>query len=395
MRRALPTVAVLTALLVWAASAFAIKAGYNEPTRKIEAAFKIAQFHRAGDPEGCYPAPKQMVSILRRKTNFRVGVTRSFNSVHTPGILYVVKAAATCDRLRLAYLAKGGLWVLNSLSGEIHPRGKSLRPQEERGGRGPLRAISLSTKTIKLTKPDEAQRGVILCPGKKYPLGGGMTASPAPDADGEGAYPHSYERLGAQHGWHINPVLFDPSIGNGTTPRRVTLQTVCAKGLVPASTPRKTIFLKSGETGTATASCPKGQQLISGGFQRTNFRGHGGDYVTESRAISSNTWRATGRAFGAYGGELTAIAYCDKGKRPKLTEVSASTPLPAGSFATATTPGCPPGQRLTSGGFSANGSHLTFFAAGSFNSDGTWSASGFGFFGPAPSLTAYGYCLRV
>jgi hypothetical protein len=134
---------------------------------------------------------------------------------------------------------------------------------------------------------------------------------------------------------------------------------------------------------------------MGGGFQRTNFRGHGGDYVTESRAIGTNAWRATGHAFGAYGGELTAIAYCDKSKRPLLTEVSASTPLPAGTFATATTPGCPPGQRLTSGGFSANGSQDTFFAGGAFTNEGTWSASAFGFFGPAPSLTAYGYCLRV
>ena len=394
MRRALPTVAVLAALLVWAESAFAIKAGYNEPTRKIEAAFKIAQYHRAGDPDGCYPAPKRMVAILRKEANFRVGLTSNFNSVHTPGIVYVVKGGATCDRLRLAFLAKAGLWVLNSLSGEIHPRGKSLRPQEERGGRGPLRALTLASKTIRLTKPDEAQRGVVLCPGKTYPLGGGMVASPAPDADGEGAYPHSYERLGAQHGWHINPVLFDPSVGN-TTARRVTMQVVCGKGLVPASTPRKTIFLKSGETGTATTRCPKGQQLIAGGFQRTNFRGHGGDYVTESRAIGSNAWQATGRAFGSYGGELTSIAYCDKSKGPLLTEVSASTPLPAGTFATATTPPCPPGNRLTSGGFSANGSHDTFFAGSSFNSDGTLSASSFGFFGPAPSLTAYGYCLKV
>jgi hypothetical protein len=164
---------------------------------------------------------------------------------------------------------------------------------------------------------------------------------------------------------------------------------------VPASTPRKTLFLKSGETETATARCPKGQQLIAGGFQRTNFRGHGGDYVTESRAIGANAWRVSGHAFGSYGGEMTAIAYCDRSKRPLLTEVSASTPLPAGAFATATTPSCPAGQQLTSGGFSANGSQDTFFADGSFNSNGTWSASSFGFFGPAPSLTAYGYCLQT
>jgi hypothetical protein len=394
MRRALPTIAVLSAFLVLAESAYAVQAGYNGPTRKIEAAFKIAQYHRAGDPEGCYPAPNRMVAILRKETNLRVGATASFKTVNVPDVVYVIRQAATCDRLRLALRAKAGIWVLNSVSGDIHPLGKSLRPQEERGGRGPLRALTLATKTLRLTKPDEAQRGVVLCPGKTYPLGGGMIGAPAPDADGEGAYPHSYERLGAQHGWHINPVLFDPSLGK-TTARKVTLQVVCGKGLVPASTPRKTLFLKSGETETAIARCPKGQVLMSGGFQRTNFRGHGGNYVTESRAIAPNAWRVSGHAFGAYGGEMTAIAYCDKSKRPLLTEISASTPFPAGGLVTATTPGCPPGQRLTSGGFSANGSQDTFFAGGAFTDQGTWSASGFGFFGPAPSLTAYGYCLRA
>ena len=135
-------------------------------------------------------------------------------------------------------------------------------------------------------------------------------------------------------------MLVDPKVGH-TTPRKVTLQVVCGKGLVPASRPRKTVFIRSGETKAATARCPRGHVLMGGGFQRTNFRGHGGDYVTESRAIG-NAWRATGHAFGVDGGELTAIAYCDKSKRPLLTEVSASTPLPAGTFATATTPPCPP-----------------------------------------------------
>ena len=91
---------------------------------------------------------------------------------------------------------------------------------------------------------------------------------------------------------------------------------------------------------------------------------------------------------------MTTIAYCDRSKRALLTEVSASVPLPAGQSATATTPPCPRGRRMTLGGFSANGSQDTFFAGGSFNANGTWSATSFGYFGPAPSLTAFGYCLR-
>jgi hypothetical protein len=49
---------------------------------------------------------------------------------------------------------------------------------------------------------------------------------------------------------------------------------------------------------------------------------------------------------------------------------------------------------MTAGGFSANGSSATFFGGGSINGDNTWTARGFGFFGSAPVLTAYGYCLQ-
>jgi hypothetical protein len=166
------------------------------------------------------------------------------------------------------------------------------------------------------------------------------------------------------------------------------------------SAPHTTVFTKPGQTKTATARCPGGQQLMSGGFQRTDFLNDGGNYVTESRAVGSKAWRVTASAYGDYGGEVTAIAYCVKSKRPLLAEVSASSPLAFGQAATATTPGCPAGRRMTSGGFSANGSTKTFFAGGSINGDQTWSASSYGFFGgltaygPADRLTAYGYCLR-
>ena len=134
---------------------------------------------------------------------------------------------------------------------------------------------------------------------------------------------------------------------------------------------------------------------MSGGFQRTDFLSDGGDYVTESRAIGSNAWRVSAGAHGRYGGELTAIAYCIKSKGPLLTEVKATSDLPFGGSTEVTTPSCPPGRRLTSGGFSANGSHLAYFAGGWINGNGTWSIAGHGFFGAAPEFSAYGYCLQA
>ena len=402
MKRCLPLLAAAGTSLAVCASAFG-QAGHNGPTRTLEAAFKIAQFDRAHSTDGCYPGPNRLADRIAAETKLKTGVAKGRGGVKRRGVVYVLKKKTRCGHVTLALRARGDLWLLNSTKGTVGKPGQGTVNKRDQaiGGKGPLRALRMRTKTIRLTKTDEVQRSEVLCPRKTFPLGGGMTPSnPSTDPDGEGVYPHSFERLGAQRGWHVNPVLIDPAvIANPTTPgtvaRSVTLQVICGKGLVASSGPRKSAFIRSGETKDAVARCPKGQKLIAGGFQRTNFRTPGGNYVTESRAISAKAWRVSGRAFGNAGGELTAIAYCDRSKKRLLTEVSETSPLPAGALASATTPSCRKGRRLTSGGFSFDGGHDALFAAGFFNGDGTWTAQGHGYFGPAPGITAYGYCLRT
>jgi hypothetical protein len=77
-----------------------------------------------------------------------------------------------------------------------------------------------------------------------------------------------------------------------------------------------------------------------------------------------------------------------------LVEVSATTSVDEGEVATATTPSCPPGRALIVGGFDFGGSHDALFASGYFTRAGTWSATGYGWFGSA-DLTAYGYCAEA
>src|SRR5262249_57566460 len=111
-----------------------------------------------------------------------------------------------------------------------------------------------------------------------------------------GLYPHSYERLGSQRGFHVSLILFDQN--KTSTPRPGTIQVVCARGLIPANpSPHKTVFIRQGETRSATARCPRGQYLIMGGFQRTDFGADGGNYVTESRADGPSAWKVSGSAF--------------------------------------------------------------------------------------------------
>ena len=91
-------------------------------------------------------------------------------------------------------------------------------------------AVTMRSQSFTLTRPDEKRRLTVGCPGKQRPLGGGMTSSPPPSSGGEGVYPHSYERLGQQRGWHVTAVLYDPD-HHSTQPRNVTLQVACGPRL--------------------------------------------------------------------------------------------------------------------------------------------------------------------
>ena len=102
----------------------------------------------------------------------------------------------------------------------------------------------------------------------------------------------------------------------------------------------------------------------------------------------------TGHAFGGFGGELAAIAYCTRSKRPLLREVSGSTLISAGALGTASTPSCPKGRRLTAGGFSSHGSTSTYFGDGRFTRNGLWQASGYAG-GGSSGFSAFGYCLKA
>lgn len=397
-------VCLLTAaavLIGYPADADAVRSGgHNPPTRKLEIAFKVAGGVRAGRKDGCYVPPRRMAALIRFWGPLAADVAHGFAAVKVPNVVYVVSSRSSCQRMVFGLRDRGKLFILDTAAGDVYRRGvapDSRGAEARRFGRGPLRGLTLTSRNFRLRGADRARRLVIGCPRGSFPLGGGMTSYPPLGPDGEGVYPHSYERLGVQRGFHVTALIIDPH-PRKTRPRTATLDVVCGSGLVPMSSPHRTVFVHRYGTNTATATCPPGQYLFGGGFQRTNFttpyRTYGGNYITKSAAISPTAWQVTGHAVGRDGGELTAIAYCASDPSLPLVEVQASSRVEWGGSATATTPPCPPGLELTSGGFSLNGSRNAFIAGGSFNDDGTWSATGFGYFGEAPSLTAFGYCLR-
>jgi hypothetical protein len=406
--RALPFLLALTGVVLCAqpAEGQLLQGGYDEATGKLEAGFKIVASRRIGSDTECYPPPGEIAAILRQEMGVEVVVARSLDSVEGFDLVNVISEENECNRLVLAIRAgaKGRVFVLDSDYGPVYVQGDpGLTEESLAAGVGPLRDLTVATSDFRMTKLDETRRLDVLCPAGASPLGGGWFNARAVGSGGEGLYPHSYERLGVQGGFHVTATYIDPSTAH-TRPRRGSLQVLCGRGLVPTASPHETTFVRRQGTGTVTARCPEGTRLFSGGFQRTNFTTpgvvgyggikYGGNYITESRAVGRNAWRVSAGAVDRDGGELTAIAYCAEDRSLPLEVVSASASIDQGEAATATTPPCPRGRALIAGGFSFGGSRDALFADGYFTRAGTWSATGYGWFGPA-ELTAYGYCAQA
>lgn len=423
MMRGTGLIVLLVGMLVFPIEAFGVRAGgYNAPSRKLEDAFKVIGGVRAASDDGCYLPPNALATKIDRWGNPNAAVAPNFESLPLRNTVYVISSNARCGRVRMALRARGRTYVLNTAGGEVYVLGRKVPEvsEDQSGGRGPLRDLSVISKRYRFVSPNKAQRLVVECPQGKFPLGGGMSVIPGIGGDGESVYPQSYERLGVQRGYHITAIGIDPSPEHTTT-RHVFIQAVCGRGLVPSSSPHRTVFVRKNETNSATVSCSEDEYLFAGGYQRTNFSTpwltFGGNFAIESRAIGPRTWRVSGAAAGHDGGELVAIAYCALSSVPLITEVSATVPLHRGEAATATTPSCPPGHAMASGGFSFGGARQSFFAGGAVDLDrDTWSATGYGYLREAPemtrystwpasdfgylgempdTLTAYGYCLRT
>ena len=406
MKKILPLLLAVAGLLIWATPALAtpqglVQGGYDEATGSLEGGFKIMAIKRVFSEDECYPGPNEIVTTLRRDLHRDVVVAPNLNSIQGVDLINVIDNQTDCERLVLAIRAgaKQRIFVLDSDYGPVYlASAKKDNGQPEAGAAGPLRDLTAATEEFRMSDPDGTSRLEVLCPDDSHPMGGGFYNVTALGGDGEGVYSHSYERLGAQGGFHDTATLVSPS--QKPTKRRVQLQVVCGQGVVPEASPHATTYVHRHESATVTAHCPEGTQIFSGGFQRTNFTtpgverwgGHvyGGDYITESRA-EGNGWRVSGGATGENGGELTAIAYCAEDRSLPVRTVSTAVSVGEHKSASATTPRCPKDHVLISGGFSFGDSHDALFADGYFTRGGRWAATGYGWFGSA-DLTAYGYC---
>ena len=256
--------------------------------------------------------------------------------------------------------------------------------------------VLANDSSLTMSQPNEPARAAVTCPGRLEPYGGAQSASPDPDREGEGVYPHSYERLGAQSGFHSTPVLYDPTPWAHQT-YQVTLQVLCGKKPGKIADPHDIATnVPSGASRTLVVTCPKKSVLIGGGFQRAAFEAGGGVYPTESHAISKTKWQASGTAFGDIENDMVSIGYCmaSPKRKPLLTEMSSSVVIPPSSVRHTTTPSCPDNRRLVWNGFKTDPLASMFFADGIINGDDSFTASAYNKSNAPATLTAYGYCLK-
>ena len=146
---------------------------------------------------------------------------------------------------------------------------------------------------------------------------------------------------------------------------------------------------------------PNWSVLIGGGFQRAAFEVAGGVYPTESRAISSTEWQASGTAFGTIKNDMVSIGYCmgSPKRKPLLQETTASVAIAPQTVGSVTTPPCPARTVLINNGFDTNPKNTTgpaglFFSNGIIGADQTFTASAYNNGQAAATLTAYGYCIK-
>ncbi len=137
-------------------------------------------------------------------------------------------------------------------------------------------------------------------------------------------------------------------------------------------------------TGTATATCPNGMPLLSGGFiiRLDNANGEDGIPPNDSYPSASTTWKvAVSTQAGSV--HLTAIAVCLKASFAVTTQIVHSS-----NGGGDTTVACPGGTTLTGGGFQSGGGTN----AGSLPNGNGWKISTGVPFGGSANPTVYALC---
>ena len=157
-------------------------AGFNKPTRQLEASFTTALSSRINSKNGCYPRARQLVKILGKgKAVGEVASAKNVGSGREVGVVYVLRNGTSCNGVKFSLRYKKVVYVLDSLKGEIRIVGRKRKGPDPAvvANRGPLRNVTLVTRGQRITQPNNRVRLEAKCPGRTLPLGGGFESNPA------------------------------------------------------------------------------------------------------------------------------------------------------------------------------------------------------------------------
>jgi hypothetical protein len=155
-------------------------------------------------------------------------------------------------------------------------------------------------------------------------------------------------------------------------------------------------------TGSATAKCPKGTTIVSGGFDNPDFdvdfsgMGQTGLIGYESRRQGKRKWTASALNLGDDSGELRVQANCREGEKLKTKQRSEEIDATGGAELAEVTARCAKKQRVISGGFSssdpidAGGSELALVYGSRKQGKRQWTVSAV--LTGEETITAYAYC---
>jgi hypothetical protein len=181
------------------------------------------------------------------------------------------------------------------------------------------------------------------CPRGKTAVSGGYSTAPYdPTYTNSQIYPSGSFKVGSR-GWKEFAYQVGGASGDFTD------HVYCRRG--PALVTRSaTATVVSGGINSATATCPRGRKVVSGGF---NSPGYSDDFTGASvqpyafHKFGARGWLVREINFGATDGSFVAFAYCaDRGVQVR-TAVTMIQPYPATGSATAS---CAAGERVISGG---------------------------------------------
>jgi hypothetical protein len=252
-------------------------------------------------------------------------------------------------------------------------------------------ALSEHLKAVTI-QPQADKTATASCPSGSEAVSGGFSA-PGFDPQFKGAsnIPFGSRRTG-DDGWTVDGKNF------GMTSGTMFSYAYCDTHEPNLAVATKTRTIAGAANGSTAATCPRGSEAVSGGWQSPkNVTGDDAFFAFTSKRLSDRKWKVT--AFNddnANAHNLKVFAYCDK-RQPGLTERSKSTTVALG-VKTSLDVKCPNGRQAVSGGFQSAAVDQPFDAAFTFTSrrmsPSTWRTSSYGN-GTSTTdrpITALAYC---